>query len=261
LLVVSLQPASLGRAVGYDSAVPTGLRTDSAIVSAMPRHAEGHAERRPERRGAHARSRSRARTALILTVRVGHSVVLRSGPRGVPVTTVSSPDEFGHPATLGVIKRRGQWAAVSTPTLANGRLGWVEVGVAQLRATRTRWAVSVDRSARMLTVWAHGKPVARMRVAVGAPASPTPLGRFAVTDKLDGARFSPSYGCCILALSATQPHLPAGWGGGNRIAIHGVAPGMPLGTNSSAGCVHVADADLRWLYAHVPAGTPVTIRA
>jgi hypothetical protein len=251
-LVVSLQPSDLGRAVEYDSALPTGSGAHSTLSPVM--------QGSPKRHRAPAAARSSARTALILTIRAGNSVVLRSGPGGTPVATVSSPDEFGQPAALGVIKRRGQWAAVSTPALADNRLGWVRIGQAQLQATHTRWRVSVDRAARVLTAWSYGKPVARIRVAVGAPASPTPLGRFAVTDKLDGASFSPSYGCCILALSATQPDLPAGWSGGNRVAIHGVAPGMPLGTNSSAGCVHVADAELRWLYAHIPVGTPVTVR-
>src|SRR5438046_10470300 len=34
---------------------------------------------------------------------------------------------------------------------------------------------------------------------------------------------------CILALSATQPNLPAGWSGGNRIAIHGTLSSSDFG--------------------------------
>ena len=96
-----------------------------------------------------------------------------------------------------------------------------------------------------------------MTVGVGRPGSPTPTGRFAVTDKLGGASYSASYGCCIIALSATQPNLPAGWPGGNRIAIHG----GPTGGAVSAGCIHAADGDLRYLMRLVPLGTPVAIHA
>ena len=46
-------------------------------------------------------------------------------------------------------------------------------------------------------------------------------GRFAVTDTFRGELNEAAYGCCALALSATQPSLPSGWFGGNRIAIHG----------------------------------------
>ena len=57
------------------------------------------------------------------------------------------------------------------------------------------------------------------------------------------------------ALSATQPNLPAGWTGGNRIAIHG----GPTGAAVTAGCIHAAEADLSYLMRLVPLGTPVTI--
>ncbi|MDX6407104.1 MAG: hypothetical protein QOE13_175 [Gaiellaceae bacterium] len=100
----------------------------------------------------------------------------------------------------------------------------------------------------------------RMNVGVGRAGSPTPTGTFAVTDKLKGSAYSASYGCCILALSATQPNLPAGWNGGNRIAIHGTLSASDFGRAVSAGCPHASNADLRYLMRTVPLGTPVVIR-
>jgi lipoprotein-anchoring transpeptidase ErfK/SrfK len=99
-----------------------------------------------------------------------------------------------------------------------------------------------------------------MTVGVGRPGSPTPVGRFAVTDKLSGSTYGPYYGCCILALSAHQPNLPPGWRGGDRIAIHGTNDPASIGAASSAGCPHARDADLRVLMRRVPLGTPVFIR-
>jgi lipoprotein-anchoring transpeptidase ErfK/SrfK len=93
------------------------------------------------------------------------------------------------------------------------------------------------------------------RVGIGAPGTPTPTGRFAVTDKLNGAAFSSVYGCCILALSAHQTHLPGGWTGGDRIAIHG---GSTAGAISN-GCLHASTAALRYLMRSVPLGARVVI--
>ena len=116
-------------------------------------------------------------------------------------------------------------------------------------------SLDVDLSTRLLRVHRGNRVTRSLRVGIGAPGTPTPVGRFAVTDKLDGAAFSPVYGCCILALSAHQTHLPAGWTGGNLIAIHG---GSTAGAISN-GCVHAATADLLYLMRVVPLGTPVVV--
>jgi lipoprotein-anchoring transpeptidase ErfK/SrfK len=94
-------------------------------------------------------------------------------------------------------------------------------------------------------------------VTVGSKTSPTPLGKYAVTDGVDGRGLGPWYGCCILALSGHQNSLPAGWIGGNRIAIHGT-PGS-VGGADSHGCLRASDADMTSLFARVPLGTPVFI--
>jgi len=95
-------------------------------------------------------------------------------------------------------------------------------------------------------------------VTIGSPSSPTPTGRFAVTDKLRGADFGSYYGCCILAISGRQTHLPPGWQGGDLLAIHG-GPAWSLGRQLSAGCLHAPESDLRWLIRRIPLGTPITI--
>ena len=92
-------------------------------------------------------------------------------------------------------------------------------------------------------------------VGIGAPGTTTPIGRFAVTDKLNGANYSPVYGCCILALSAHQTHLPSGWTGGDRIAIHG----GPTAGAVTTGCLHASTAALRYLMRSVPLGAQVVI--
>ena len=99
-----------------------------------------------------------------------------------------------------------------------------------------------------------------MPVAIGAPDTPTPPGDFYVTDKLRGADFGPYYGCCILALSGRQPHLPRGWSGGDRLAIHGT-PVRDAGRAVTNGCLHLPDEELQTLMKVVPLGTVVRIHA
>jgi len=114
-------------------------------------------------------------------------------------------------------------------------------------------------SDRTLVLRRGDRRVRRLSVAVGASGSPTPTGRFAVTDKLSGSRFSPSYGCCILALSGHQTNTPAGWQGGDRLAIHGTNTPATIGTAASAGCLRAADLPLQALMRSVPLGTPVFV--
>jgi L,D-transpeptidase catalytic domain len=186
-------------------------------------------------------------------------LALRSRPFGPVVARVGATTPFGSRRALGVVTtRRGRWLAVTEAGIGNNRVVWVDAKAGGLRYARTPLQLVVDLSRRSLEIRRSGEIVRRLNVAVGRPDSPTPTGRFSVTDKLDGGSFSASYGCCILALSATQPKLPAGWTGGNRIAIHGTLS-SDFGSAVSAGCMHASDSDLRYLMRTVPLGTVVVI--
>ena len=187
------------------------------------------------------------------------SAALRVAPGGSVVTTLGTASEFGSPRTLSVVKRDGRWLGVIAPELGNGTIAWIDSRKANLRVLQTRLSVEIDLSRRLLVVKRDGDVLRKIRIGVGAPASPTPIGRFAVTDKLPGARYSSSYGCCILALSAKQPNLPAGWRGGDRIAVHGTNNPATIGAATSAGCPHASERDLRYLMRKLPLGTPVFV--
>ena len=198
---------------------------------------------------------------VIAHVRPGGVVALRARPFGPVVARVGALTSFGSQHTLGVVAtQRGRWLAVTEPGVERNRVVWVDARAGWLRYSHTRLELDVDLSDRTLTVRRGTIVVRRTAVGVGAPASPTPTGHFAVTDKLDGANYSPAYGCCILALSAIQPNLPHGWAGGDRIAIHGTLSPADFGQAVSVGCIHANEGDLRWLMRVVPLGTPVVIR-
>jgi hypothetical protein len=198
---------------------------------------------------------------VIAEVRPGHALALRSRPFGPVLAHVGWRTPFGSRRALGVVAtRQGRWLAVTEAGVGHNRVVWVDAKSSGLRFARTRLELVVDLSSRSLLVRRNGNAVRRLSIGVGRAGSPTPTGTFAVTDKLNGRAYSTAYGCCILALSATQPNLPAGWTGGNRIAIHGTLAASDFGRAVSAGCVHAGDADLRYLMRLVPLGTPVVIR-
>ncbi len=191
---------------------------------------------------------------------VRHDIGISDRPGGPGTGTLATSTEFGSPQVLGVAASRGDWLGVVTSERPNGRLAWVRRDGA-VTVRRTRWSLHADLSRRSVTLRRNGRIVHRLTVAIGRPGSETPTGRFAVTDKLDGSRYGPYYGCCVLALSGHQPNTPPGWAGGDRLAVHGTDAPATIGAPASAGCLRAADADLEVLMGKVPLGAPVFIRA
>ena len=186
-------------------------------------------------------------------------VPLRESPDGRLVTRVGTSTDFGSTRVMSVAARRGPWLGVVSTEMPNGKLAWVHEK-AGLRLRRAAYSLHADLSKRRLELRRNGRLIRRISVAIGRPGSETPTGRFAVTDKLRGGNYGPYYGCCILALNAHQPNLPAGWQGGNRIAIHGTDSPGTIGSPASAGCLRAADSGLEILMRRVPLGTPVFIK-
>ena len=192
-------------------------------------------------------------------LRVRGSVRLRSKPGGRVLATVGSTTQFGSPSTLTVGARRGDWVGVTSTDLPNGKLGWVKAERATLAPQRTHVSIRIDLSRRRLQLFKGRRVLRTATVGIGRPGSPTPTGRYSITDKLSGSAYGPYYGCCILALSGHQTNTPAGWQGGDRLAIHGTNNPASIGVPSSAGCLHADAEDLRLLMRRVPLGTPVFI--
>jgi hypothetical protein len=198
-----------------------------------------------------------SRTTLALVIERGAKVAIRRAPASGTLAVADWRTPFGSVRRLRVVRQRGDWFAVESDVLGNGVVGWVPK-TARVQLRRVRYSVEADLTERLLTLFEDGRVVFRRRVSIGTSASPTPSGRFHVTDQISGRRWR--LGCCIVVLSGTQPRLPAGWRGGDRLAIHG-SPGSSssrIGVASSAGCLHATEQTLRVLAA-LPLGTPVVI--
>jgi hypothetical protein len=193
-----------------------------------------------------------------LTARLRRAVVLRARPGGERLARLGVRTEFGSQRVLGVVHRRGGWLAAPAPELPNGRLGWVPESAVRLGSTDL--SLHVDRSARRLEVLDGARVLQRMEVAVGRPGNATPIGRFAVTDRLRTASADSPYGCCAIALTGHQTSLPKGWPGGDRLAIHATPNPSSIGQAASLGCLRAPAAPLRRLMRRLPLGAPVFVR-
>ena len=155
------------------------------------------------------------------------------------------------------ISCNGRWLRVQLPLRPNGATGWIPAGRVEQFALGTR--IVVDLSDRMVRFYKDGRLVLRSRAAVGAPATPTPLGRYYVNQRLipddPGGPFGPG----AIGISAFSPVL-TGWAQGGPVAIHGTNEPWSIGRAVSNGCIRIPnDVDKR-LFAEAPAGTPVIVR-
>jgi hypothetical protein len=195
------------------------------------------------------------------SVVVRHSVPLRERPNGRLVTRVGTRTEFGSTRVMSIATRRGRWLGVVSTEMPNGQLAWIHEKNAGLRFRRGAYSLHADLSERRLELRKGKRVIRRVSVAVGRPGSETPTGRFAVTDKLRGGNYGPYYGCCILALSGHQRAELPGWGGGDRLAVHGTPHPETIGEAASLGCMRADKRELERLLRAVPAGAPVFIRS
>lgn len=187
----------------------------------------------------------------------GQHVDLRATPGGPVVARIGDKTEFGSPVSFSVVETKPGWLGVTAPELPNGELGWIARDPAEVQVYWTRYSLHADLETRTLELRYGHQAVRTFEVTIGGAGTETPPGRYGVTD---GVSFddSPYYGCCALALSGHQTHeLPAGWIGGNRLAIHGT-PGA-VGGAESLGCIRATDETMRYLFARVPLGAPVYI--
>jgi lipoprotein-anchoring transpeptidase ErfK/SrfK len=112
-----------------------------------------------------------------------------------------------------------------------------------------------------MRVTRDGQVAVETPVAVGADATPTPTGRFYVTDVIDTGRPNGAYGPFAIGLSAHSDVLDQFAGGDGQIGIHGTNEPASIGTSASHGCVRVPNEVVAALAGTIPLGTPVTITA
>jgi lipoprotein-anchoring transpeptidase ErfK/SrfK len=169
----------------------------------------------------------------------------------------------GAPTVFGVLGERldggcnPTWLHVQLPLRPNGATGWVRANDVVTAPVQAR--IAVDLSERVVRLYEHGRLVLRSRAAVGSAATPTPVGRYYVNQRLIPADPNGPFGPGAVGISAFSPVL-TGWAQGGPIAIHGTNEPWSIGHAVSNGCIRVPNAVLRRMWNQTPAGTPVEIR-
>jgi hypothetical protein len=156
--------------------------------------------------------------------------------------------------------RGRRWMRVQLPVRPNGRTGWISADRVRVRRTTVRVRISLSR--RTVELLRGGRRRWRVGAVIGAPATPTPTGRFAISEPIRQPDPDGFLGPWALHLTAFSDVLDDYGGGPGRVAIHGRGGASlldPLGTARSHGCIRISNAAIRRLAAVARAGTPVTI--
>jgi lipoprotein-anchoring transpeptidase ErfK/SrfK len=170
---------------------------------------------------------------------------------------IQSPTTFGDPAVFVVTEERGPWLRVQIPVRPDGAEGWIRASDVALSTIDTRVVITVGT--RTLQAYAGDQLLAQTKVVVGAPNTPTPTGRFFVTDYTARAPTG-SYGPWVLPLSAFSQVMDRFSDGVPVIAMHGTNHPEYVGQNRSNGCVRMPNGVIQTLRDDLPLGTPVDIR-
>ena len=162
------------------------------------------------------------------------------------------------PLTFLVRRDRGAWLQVDLPTRPNLSKGWVRRR--DVRLTTTNLALVVKLSQHRIELLADGRRVMRAKVGVGEALSPTPTGRYYVTDVVKPKTPDGFYGPYALGLSAHSTVYTSFEGGDGQVGLHGTDAPEKIGTDVSHGCIRMKNAVITRLAKRVPIGTPVTIQ-
>jgi lipoprotein-anchoring transpeptidase ErfK/SrfK len=180
-----------------------------------------------------------------------------------PVARFGLKNVNGAPTVFGVLGERvdtrchATWLHVQLPMRPNGATGWVRASAVQTVRLHTR--IVVDLSERRVRFYEQGRLEIDSPAAIGSPATPTPLGRYYVNQRLVPTDKAGPFGPAAVGVSAFSPVL-TGWAQGGPIAIHGTNQPWSIGHSVSNGCIRLPNDVLRRLFTAAPAGTPVIIR-
>ena len=114
--------------------------------------------------------------------------VAYDAPGGKPIETFGTHNVNGHVTVFGVRRVvlnedcKIEWYRVWLPMRPNGSEGYVHAD--DVRLVRRERRITIDLSDRELVLYREGEPVLRSTVAIGAPGTPTPTGRYYVNQRL-----------------------------------------------------------------------------
>jgi len=140
------------------------------------------------------------------------------------------------------------WLKVKLPIRPNVASGWISRD--RVRLSRSPHYILVDRSRRLVRAYRNGKVVGRFKIVVGEPATPTPVGLFALYERVRQPDPKGFIGPWAVHLTAHSDVLKSYDGGPGRIAFHGrdgASLADRLGTARSHGCMRMNNRLISWI--------------
>ena len=186
----------------------------------------------------------------------GKPITIWAMPGGDSTGSLPASTSYRSARTLLVDRIEGDWVRVLLPTRPNGSTGWVKA--ADIRISRIQESISVNLTAKTITVTLPGQAPVAAPAGIGTVKNPTPKGRFYVTDRVTPANPAGAYGPLALGLSAHSDTLSEFGSGDGQIGIHGTNEPASIGKAASHGCIRVPTTIVT-LLRQIPLGTPVLI--
>ncbi len=170
-----------------------------------------------------------------------------------------NPTYFKNPLVMQVLEEHGDWLKVMIQARPNHTEGWVKASDVEVTSTTYRMVLSL--ADRHLTVFDGDTVVAETDVVIGKETTPTPLGAFYLSEKIQQKNTSGAYGPWILSTNGYSEALDLFDNGLPVVAFHGTNQPDLIGTQASNGCIRMPNDVITQLADMLPAGTPIEIVA
>lgn len=190
---------------------------------------------------------------------VGPVVEVHTEPDGALDVTLDNPIPSGGPLVFLVEELADGWYRVLVPLRPNGRTGWVRAD--QVSLTRHNYRLRVELSAFRLDAFDHGELFFTAPTGVARDNTPTPGGRYYITELLQPPEPDSVYGKYAYGLSGYSEVLETFAGGPGQLGIHGTNDPSTIGRKVSHGCIRLRNEDIGQLVPILPLGTPVEVIA
>jgi lipoprotein-anchoring transpeptidase ErfK/SrfK len=195
-------------------------------------------------------------TALIAEAVVGE-IMVHAAPGEELTHTLAHPTAVGAPLTFLVDEVADGWLRVLLPVRPNGSTGWIRTEDVTLARTPFRLEISLE--AFELTVHEGDEVRLVAPIGLGTDETPTPHGRYFVTELLQPPDPDGPYGPYAFGLSGFSEVHRDFAGGEGVIGVHGTDDPGSIGRRASNGCIRVHNEVVAELATFLPLGTPVEI--
>jgi len=192
----------------------------------------------------------------------GASVSAYEKPKGgAPIiSTFTNPTSTAGKLVFLVEKVRSDgWYKVLLPIRPNGSTGWIEEEEIQIRYNPYR--IVVKLADHELILYKGKGDVLREPVGIGTETTPTPGGRYYITQLFEPPNPNGPYGPFAYSLSGFSEVLTSFNGGEAIVGLHGTNKPDLIGQDVSSGCIRMHNDAIRELRRRLPLGTPVSIEA